>query len=177
MSADRQDLQTFNRIRHEKNGQLQIGRDCSNVTPLHNRSKRKHPTKPAPIGRSENMRRIKSANTAPELAVRKLLTELGYRYRLHVEKLPGKPDIVFSGRRKVIFVHGCFWHVHTCKTAHKPQSNQSYWNPKLTRNVERDARNRDALLSSGWKSLVIWECQASSADLKESLTAFLEKRP
>jgi DNA mismatch endonuclease (patch repair protein) len=122
------------------------------------------------------MRRIRSKDTTPELMVRQLLYRLGYRYRLHYTKLPGKPDIVFPGRHKAIFVHGCFWHAHQCRTAHQPRTNLGYWSPKLVRNVERDARNQAALLSLGWEILVIWECQTRlcSYDLEKALVAFLE---
>lgn len=129
-----------------------------------------------PISRSENMRRIRSNNTAPELLVRRLLYSLGYRYRLHRKDLPGKPDIVFVGKRKVIFVHGCFWHAHGCSTGHQPRSNQDYWSPKLARNVERDAHNRARLEALGWKSLIVWECniRGSQAGVRTELVRFLE---
>ena len=114
--------------------------------------------------RSENMRRIRSEDTAPELVVRKTLYSLGYRYRLHCKDLPGKPDIVFKGRRKAIFVHGCFWHQHPgCSEAHTPKTNTSYWLPKLARNVKRDKEAEEALAAAGWKTLVIWECETSDA--------------
>jgi len=146
------------------------------MPPMTVRPKRNHATKPEPVDRSENMRRIRSKNTAPELIVRRLLYHLGYRYRIHRKELPGNPDIVFAGRHKAIFVHGCFWHAHGCKTAHQPLTNQDYWSPKLMRNVERDARNQSALFSLGWESLVIWECQTrtSASDLEKILAAFLE---
>ena len=113
------------------------------------------------ISRSENMRRIRSKNTAPELAVRKALRELGFPgYRLHHKELPGKPDIVFIGKKKIIFVHGCFWHDHDCKEGRrKPKSNRDYWLPKIQRNVERDANNIKKLHELGWETLVIWECE------------------
>jgi DNA mismatch endonuclease (patch repair protein) len=128
--------------------------------------------------RSENMRRIHSTDTAPELAVRRLLYGLGYRYRLHRKELPGRPDLVFASRRKVILVHGCFWHAHACKDGHPPKTNQVYWSAKLARNVERDARNQSALLSLGWECLVIWECQirAPALGLQKTLVTFLEGR-
>jgi DNA mismatch endonuclease (patch repair protein) len=127
------------------------------------------------MNRSENMSRIRSKDTAPELAVRRLLHSLGYRYRLHHKDLPGKPDIVFSVRRKVIFVHGCYWHAHGCKVAHTPKSNEAYWSPKLRRNVERDALNRARLAELGWRSFVIWECGARSHGIRTLLEEFLEK--
>jgi DNA mismatch endonuclease (patch repair protein) len=110
------------------------------------------------MDRSANMRAIRSKDMQPELKVRSLVHKLGYRFRLHRKDLPGKPDLVFTSRRKVVFVHGCFWHSHNCKAAHVPKSNQEYWVPKLERNRLRDARNVSALLALGWKSLVVWEC-------------------
>lgn len=105
------------------------------------------------------MRAIRSKDTGPEMAVRRLVHGMGYRYRLHDAALPGKPDLVFRGRRKVIFVHGCFWHSHGCKLSHVPQSNLVYWLPKLERNRQRDKENRRALSAAGWSSSIIWECQ------------------
>lgn len=111
------------------------------------------------MDRSENMRAIRSKDMLPELAVRRLVHKAGYRYRLHRSGLPGKPDLVFGGRRKVIFVHGCFWHAHGCKSGHIPKSNVDYWVPKLRRNQARDEKNLAALAAGGWKSLVVWECE------------------
>jgi DNA mismatch endonuclease, patch repair protein len=116
------------------------------------------------VDRSENMRQIRSKDTAPELIVRKLVYRLGYRYRLHRTDLPGKPDLVFSAKQKVIFVHGCFWHQHRCINR-MPQSNQTYWVPKLARNKARDARNMRELRASGWNVLVIWECETKNTDV------------
>jgi DNA mismatch endonuclease (patch repair protein) len=113
------------------------------------------------MNRSANMRAIRSKDMLPEMKVRRLAHRLGYRFRLHRKDLPGTPDLVFSSRRKVIFVHGCFWHSHDCKAAHIPKSNQAYWLPKLERNKVRDARNIDGLRAGGWESLVIWECDTS----------------
>ena len=110
--------------------------------------------------RSERMARIRGKNTRPELIVRKLVFALGYRYRLHVRDLPGQPDLVFSKRRKVILVHGCFWHLHSpCSIARLPKSKLDFWGPKLEGNKARDKRNRLALGKGGWKVLTIWECQ------------------
>ena len=112
--------------------------------------------------RSYNMSRIKSSNTSVELAVRRLIHGMGYRYRLHGKGLPGKPDIVFRPRRKVIFVHGCFWHQHSspdCPDSRVPKSNLSYWEPKLERTKQRDANNQNLLLEMGWESLIVWECE------------------
>lgn len=119
--------------------------------------------------RSYNMSRIRSKDSKPELVVRRLSHSLGYRHRLYGKKLPGKPDLVYPGRKKVIFVHGCFWHQHMdpgCKIARRPKSNLGYWIPKLERNVERDARNREKLRATGWAVMVVWECQAREAQKK-----------
>jgi DNA mismatch endonuclease (patch repair protein) len=130
--------------------------------------------------RRRNMQAIRSRDTKPELTVRRLAHQLGYRYRLHAADLPGKPDLVFRPRRKVIFVHGCFWHQHEaadCKGAHSPRSNESYWHPKLARNVARDAKHAAALAAGGWNVLIIWECETKdSAKLTRRLCRFLGKK-
>ncbi len=111
------------------------------------------------------MRRIKGKDTAPELAVRRQVFAMGFRYRLHGSALPGKPDLVFPKMRKAIFVHGCFWHRHgntKCKIARLPKSNCEYWADKLEKNVSRDAARRAQLRRMGWKTIVIWECEARS---------------
>jgi DNA mismatch endonuclease (patch repair protein) len=127
--------------------------------------------------RSENMRRITSRDTAPELAVRRIVHAAGYRYRLRRRDLPGKPDLVFGPKKKVIFVHGCFWHVHDdpyCTDSRAPKSNSSYWGPKLTSNKARDERNAEALRQAGWTVLTIWECEIKdSAELKRRICEFL----
>src|SRR5690606_24950543 len=108
------------------------------------------------------MSRIRGRDTSPEVVVRRLLTSLGYRYRIHVHALPGRPDIVFSRRRKVIFVHGCFWHRHAdsrCRLARLPKSRLEFWVPKLEANKARDSRTIARLRRSGWRVLVVWECQ------------------
>lgn len=106
------------------------------------------------------MRSIKSKGMKPELKVRKLVYSLGYRYRLHPGDLPGKPDLAFIGRRKAIFVHGCFWHQHsTCREGRMPGSNLGYWKPKLEGNIERDRKNERRLRDAGWTVLTIWECE------------------
>lgn len=126
------------------------------------------------MDRSANMRAIRSKGMRPELKVRSLVHTLGYRFRLHRKDLPGKPDLVFGPRRKVIFVHGCFWHSHNCKTAHVPKSNREYWVPKLERNKTRDGRNIETLKISGWQCFVIWECETRNEELlTKRLTAFL----
>jgi DNA mismatch endonuclease (patch repair protein) len=130
--------------------------------------------------RSRNMSRIRGKNTKPELLVRKLLHAKGYRYRLHgqsgAEKLPGRPDLVFAGRRKVIFVNGCFWHFHDCKAGqHAPAANAEFWEAKRTRTRERDAVQQEQLKAAGWKVLTVWECQLKDRSMLEArLTAFLE---
>lgn len=109
--------------------------------------------------RSAQMARIRSRNTKPEIAVRKTLHALGYRFRLHRRDLPGKPDVVLPRHKLVIFVHGCFWHQHEdCQLASKPKTRQDYWAPKLAGNVARDKAAQESLKSSGWRVAVIWEC-------------------
>jgi DNA mismatch endonuclease (patch repair protein) len=127
------------------------------------------------MDRSANMRAIHSKDMRPELAVRHLVHEMGYRYRLHKEDLPGRPDLVFASRRKVIFVHGCFWHAHKdCKVAHVPKSNLEYWGPKLERNRTRDVKNIEGLMACGWESLIVWECEIKAQEeLKKRLLDFL----
>jgi DNA mismatch endonuclease (patch repair protein) len=110
------------------------------------------------------MRRIRSKDTTPELHVRHLVYALGYRYRLHRRDLPGRPDLVFASRRKVIFIHGCFWHQHgNCVDGKVPKSRIDYWAAKLRANVARDLRNMLALRAIGWGVLIIWECELSNA--------------
>lgn len=114
----------------------------------------------SPARRSENMRRIKSKGMRPEIAVRRLVHNMGYRFRLHPSELPGKPDLVFPKRKKVIEVRGCFWHQHRgCIDSHIPKSAIDYWRPKLERNHERDKKNLRKLRSLGWTVRVIWECE------------------
>ena len=115
--------------------------------------------------RSEIMALVRSKDTRPEMAVRKLVWSLGYRYRLHRRDLPGCPDLVFSGRRKVIFVHGCFWHRHEgCALARLPKSRLDFWGPKLESNALRDRRNKRALVRQGWKVLTVWECELKNVN-------------
>ena len=115
--------------------------------------------------RSWNMSRIRSRDTKPEMAVRRLLHAVGYRFRVNDRNLPGRPDIVFSKRRSVIFVHGCFWHQHEgCIDCSRPDSNREYWRPKLLRNVMRDEENVRKLTQMGWRVFVIWECQTKRVD-------------
>lgn len=127
--------------------------------------------------RSANMRAIRSKGMLPEMAVRRLVHGLGFRFRLHQKDLPGKPDLIFSSRRKVIFVHGCFWHGHNCRKNHDPQSNRQYWLAKLRRNRQRDKKNVASLISAGWDVLVVWECEVTdAAALTATLRAFLGTR-
>jgi len=132
----------------------------------------------SPKERSEIMARVRAKNTRPELRVRKLVFALGYRYRLHDRKLPGCPDLVFGPRRKVIFVHGCFWHRHArCALARLPKSRLDFWLPKLEGNKSRDQRNRRALARRGWKVLTIWECKLRDADrLNDKIRRFLDAK-
>jgi len=105
------------------------------------------------------MRAVRSKDTRPELIVRRWLHSQGYRYRLHRKDLPGTPDIVFPARKKVIFVHGCFWHGHDCARGDRqPKTNSEYWSRKIERNVARDLEHREALAGLGWKVLTVWEC-------------------
>ncbi|QOL50243.1 very short patch repair endonuclease [Massilia litorea] len=108
--------------------------------------------------RSHRMSLIRSRNTGPELALRRALHAKGLRYRIHFRGLPGKPDIVFTRRRVVVFVNGCFWHGHKCPTGHIPKSNSAFWKNKVETNRKRDARNIRALRAAGWKVIVVWEC-------------------
>lgn len=113
-----------------------------------------------PAARSAVMGRIRGRDTTPELQVRKLLHAQGYRYRTHVASLPGRPDLVFSRRRVVIFVHGCFWHQHPgCPRARVPSTRTEFWRTKLVANRERDARVVEGLTAAGWRVLVVWQCE------------------
>lgn len=131
-----------------------------------------------PHERSENMRKIRSKGMKPEMAVRKLAHSLGYRYRLHKKEMPGKPDLVFASRKKVIFVNGCFWHQHdskSCKITRVPKSNLDFWRPKLERTKQRDQEHLQKLRELGWKAMVVWECEIKSTSLVKKLIAFLDK--
>ena len=124
---------------------------------------------------SSRMRRIPRADTTPEIAVRRLAHRMGYRFRLHRRDLPGTPDVVFPSRRKVILVHGCFWHQHPgCPGGRLPRSRTEYWGPKLAKNVERDARTLERLKEAGWEPMVVWECETKDEDvLRSRLEGFL----
>ena len=122
-----------------------------------------------PEKRSAVMRRVKGRDTTPERRVRRLLTLLGARYRLHRADLPGKPDIVMPGRRLAIFVHGCFWHGHDCaRGARVPKANRDYWVAKVGRNRARDVASRAALEAAGWRVETIWECDLKDAAALEA---------
>jgi len=125
--------------------------------------------------RSENMRRIRSKDMKPEMVVRQLVYGMGYRYRLHSPKLPGKPDLVFSRLKKIIEVRGCFWHQHdSCIDSHFPKSRMDYWRPKLQRNQQRDLENIQKLRDLGFRVLVLWECEiAKDKLLAKKLRRFL----
>lgn len=131
-----------------------------------------------PAQRSERMARVRGKGSKAELLVRSLVHRLGYRYRLHGAKLPGRPDLVFPSRRKVIFVHGCFWHRHPdpdCKLARMPKSRQEFWVPKLEGNRARDLRQIAELEALGWSVLEIWECQLRDTSfLENEIRTFLD---
>lgn len=118
--------------------------------------------------RREIMQAIRCKDTAPEMFVRRLIHSLGYRYRLHDKKLPGNPDMVFPGRKKVIFIHGCYWHRHNCKKGRSvPKSNVDFWEKKFEANRDRDVRNQKILRKDGWSVMTIWQCQITSSNLEE----------
>jgi DNA mismatch endonuclease (patch repair protein) len=131
-----------------------------------------------PIRRSENMRRIKSRDTVPEMIVRKLVHKLGFRFRLHRKDLPGRPDLVFVAARKIIFVHGCFWHQHAkCADGRPPRSRKQYWLRKLESNKKRDQVVVRKLVKSNWQVLVIWECETrEQGKIVKKLKDFLPGR-
>jgi len=127
----------------------------------------------SPEKRSENMRRIRSKGMKPELLVRSIAHRMGYRFRLHARDLPGRPDLVFRSRRKIIFVNGCFWHGHSCKEGRRvPKSNVDYWMQKIAKNKVRDAKNRRKLKADGWSVLTIWECE-KEPEIRQKLRSFL----
>lgn len=128
----------------------------------------------SPEQRSERMSRIKSVNSKAEMVVRRLVYHSGFRYRLHVKNLPGKPDLVFKAKKKIIFIHGCFWHQHGCNHYRMPHSKLDYWLPKLRKNVERDKYIVNLLESEGWQVLVVWECEIKNVNmLIEKINGFL----
>lgn len=129
-----------------------------------------------PEQRRRNMSAIKGKNTKPEMMVRQLAHSLGYRYRLHRKDLPGKPDLVFPSRRKVIEVYGCYWHMHDCRYGRVvPKTNAEFWQTKRLSNVTRDTRNTEELAKQGWRVLIIWECEVRDTEkLRERITEFLD---
>ncbi|WP_352581572.1 DNA mismatch endonuclease Vsr [Mesorhizobium sp. M0088] len=130
------------------------------------------------LERSQRMARVTGADTRPELIVRRQLWHMGYRYRLHARDLPGKPDVVFRGRKCAIFVNGCFWHRHpdpTCRLARLPKSRLDFWVPKLEANRERDVENISQLKALGWRVLLVWECRMKDREqLGNRLYRFVE---
>lgn len=125
--------------------------------------------------RSALMSRIRSRDTIPELVVRSVLHALDYRFRVCAQDLPGRPDVVFRGMRKAIFIHGCFWHGHSCRMGlAQPRSNVDYWSGKLLQNVRRDAAVRTELIARGWEVLEVWECQVKTGEWLERAIEFLE---
>ena len=127
--------------------------------------------------RSAIMRAVKSKDTKPEMIVRRMVHAMGYRYRLHGRELSGKPDLVFAGRRKVIFVHGCFWHGHNCsRGARQPKANGEYWKAKIARNAQRDMANAIVLQKNNWQVMTVWECETRLSErklLEQRLREFL----
>lgn len=122
------------------------------------------------------MAKIRCKDTKPEMTVRRLVHGMGYRFRLHAKDLPGKPDLVFRKRRAAIFVHGCFWHQHpNCRSSRIPKSNTLYWQAKLERNVDRDAKNIGKLQEQRWRVLTVWECDLSDLEsVAATITRFLD---
>ena len=134
----------------------------------------------SPSARSERMSLIRSKDTVPELIVRKAVWAAGFRYRIHGQGLPGKPDLIFSGLSTVVFVHGCYWHAHHCQKGRVPGSNSSFWREKFSKNKARDARNVRQLRNAGWSVLTVWECTLATARSRDAtlrrLLRALERR-
>jgi DNA mismatch endonuclease, patch repair protein len=131
-----------------------------------------------PEQRRRIMQSVRTRGTGPELAVRRVLSRLGYRYRLNAKDLPGRPDIVLPRRMKAIFVHGCFWHGHGCRKGRAPKSRLEYWKPKLSANKARDRMQRGALKRLGWSVLTVWQCETQDTQaLVSKLTDFLDAAP
>lgn len=129
----------------------------------------------SPEQRRHIMQSVRPKDTGPEIALRKLLHAMGYRFRLYRKDLPGTPDIVFPGRKKIIFVHGCYWHGHGCNKGKLPKSKLDYWMPKIARNRERDEERVMQLQQLGWEVLTVWQCELKNTeDLKDRLVAFLD---
>ena len=127
--------------------------------------------------RSRVMSRIRSRDTKPEKLVRSMIHSLGYRFRLHDKKLPGKPDLVLKKHQTAVFVNGCFWHQHPgCKKAVSPKSNNAYWDPKLAKNVERDKKNIEAIENEGLRCLILWECETNDLEaLRNKIKVFMDR--
>jgi DNA mismatch endonuclease (patch repair protein) len=117
--------------------------------------------------RSEIMSRISGKGTKPEILVRKFLFAHGYRYRKNVKELPGKPDVVLTKYKTVIFIHGCFWHGHNCKAGKLPETRKEFWDNKISDNIARDKKDTNALKESGWKVIIIWQCEIKSQSLRQ----------
>lgn len=129
-----------------------------------------------PDQRRRIMQSVKTENTGPECAVRRLLHRLGYRYGLHPKSLPGRPDIVFPSRKAAIFVHGCFWHGHGCSKGKPPKSRLKYWGPKLKANQRRDVAKAAELRALGWRTLTVWQCELrDTKKLTPNLTKFIDR--
>ena len=128
-----------------------------------------------PAERSENMSRIHSINTKPEEIVRKYLFSHGFRYRKNDKRYPGKPDIILPKYHTIIFVNGCFWHMHGCSRSRLPRSNQEYWKSKIERNIQRDAENQQKLEADGWKVIVVWECELKKRTAEERLSRLCDE--
>lgn len=131
----------------------------------------------SPEQRRRIMQSVGTADTGPELVVRRLLHRLGYRYRLHARELPGRVDLYFPARKKAIFVHGCFWHGHRCRKGKLPQSRLDYWGPKIARNKERDRANIRALRKLGIEPLIVWQCQLRDMERLNSVLVLFLDRP
>ena len=131
----------------------------------------------APGKRGQIMAAVRSKDTTPELKIRRALHRLGYRYALHASDLPGRPDLVFRPRKKIVFVHGCFWHGHRCKKGRRPKTNRSFWSAKADNNKARDRRVTRNLRRGGWSVLTVWQCQTKDMDkLVDKIARFLESR-
>jgi DNA mismatch endonuclease (patch repair protein) len=128
-----------------------------------------------PEKRSEIMRQVRTTGSRQEHMVRRMVWGLGYRYRLNYRDLPGSPDLAFPARRKVIFVHGCFWHGHDCSKGRLPKSNVAFWAQKVSRNQARDKAVIDSLIADGWKVLIIWQCALKNLpEVEQAIKAFLQ---
>lgn len=124
--------------------------------------------------RSEIMRKVKNKNTKPEMIIRKLLTQMGYKYRLSTKKLHCKPDIIFPSKKKLIFINGCLWHGHDCKRGHLPETNKEFWQQKIQKNIERDQINYNECNKNGWSYLIFWQCEIKSSNIDYIKTRLLE---